>query len=315
MRKPVDFQIDDQWVRSYRGNRNKIVPGEPYAFLVEEERGNDGVIEQVAIVFLTNKECPFQCLMCDLWKNTTPESVAPGNIPSQIEWALGKLPAADSIKLYNSGNFFDVNAIPVSDYQAIAGLLQGYKRVIVENHPRLINKNTFHFQHLLKPQLEIAMGLETVHPVVLKKLNKKMTPDDFRNAVNLLTQNDIISRAFILLRPPFMNESEGISWARQSIDFSFEAGVHSAVVIPTRWGNGALNHLGKLGFFSPPDIRSLEKVLDYGVGLNAGNVFADLWDIELFSSCSTCIKPRKDRLYQMNLQQTVLPRIACSCAN
>ena len=24
----------------------------------------------VATLFLTNRECPFRCLMCDLWKNT-----------------------------------------------------------------------------------------------------------------------------------------------------------------------------------------------------------------------------------------------------
>lgn len=313
MRKPVDLRIDDRWVRSKRGARNQVEPGKPSAYLVEEERGNDGAVEQIATIFLTNKECPFQCLMCDLWKNTTTKSVNPGDIPAQIEWALGQLPKTKSVKLYNSGNFFDVNAIPVSDYPAIASMLSDFDRVIVENHPRLLNAHTFKFQELLKPELEIAMGLETSNPEVLKMLNKKMTLDHFKLAVKVLNQNQIDVRTFILLKPPFMDESEGIYWAQHSIEFAFEAGVGTAVVIPTRFGNGALDELGQMGYFSPPDIKSVEQVLEYGIGLKAGNVFVDLWDIELFSSCSKCLKKRKERLHQMNLQQTLLPEISCEC--
>ena len=310
---PVDFRIDDRWVRSHRGARNQVEPNKPYAFLSEMERGNAGNIEQVATIFLTNKECPFHCLMCDLWKNTTTKSVDPGDIPNQIKWALDQLPRATTVKLYNSGNFFDIKAIPVSDYPAIATLLNDFDRVIVENHPNLINANTFKFQKLLTPELEIAMGLETANPEILKKLNKKMTLQQFARAVKILKQHQIATRAFILLKPPFLEEAEGILWAQRSIEFAFNAGVRSAVVIPTRFGNGALNELGQTGYFSPPDIKSLEQVLEHGIGLNAGNVFADLWDIELFSNCSKCIEQRQQRLHKMNLHQTVLPVISCDC--
>ena len=314
MTKLVDFQINDQWVRSKRGPKNHIDPRKPYAFHLEQEAGAGGTIENVATVFLSNRECPFQCLMCDLWKNTTDASVAPGDIPEQISFALKRLPQANVIKLYNSGNFFDVNAIPVSDYPAIAQLVDGFDRVIIENHPKLINSNTFRFHELLNPTLEIAMGLETSNPEVLKKLNKKMTLEDFGNAAAVLNQQGIQSRAFILLRPPFLDEAEGILWAMRSIEFAFEVGVQSAVVIPTRYGNGGLNHLGTLGYFSPPDIKSLEQVLEYGISLNSGNVFADLWDLQLFSTCSKCLDPRKHRLQQMNLNQSNYPEVACSCS-
>ena len=53
-----------------------------------------GIIEDTAIIFLTNRECPFHCLMCDLWKNTTDVSLPAGAIPEQIEWALKQLPEA-----------------------------------------------------------------------------------------------------------------------------------------------------------------------------------------------------------------------------
>jgi radical SAM enzyme (TIGR01210 family) len=313
MTKLVDFPITNQWVKSKRGPKNPVKPHRPYAFHVEDERNASGAVEKVATIFLSNRECPFQCLMCDLWKNTTDTKVTPGDIIQQISYALARLPAANSIKLYNSGNFFDGNAIPVSEYPSIAQMLEGYNRVIVENHPKLINEHTFRFNELLKPTLEVAMGLETSNPEVLQKLNKRMTLEDYVNAVSLLNQHDIKSRSFILLKTPFMDETEGIFWAKRSIDFALNTGVETAVIIPTRYGNEALNELGRLGFFSPPDIRSLEEVVSYGIALKSGNIFADLWDIERFSSCSKCLVSRKNRLGKMNITQTIYPEISCSC--
>ena len=313
MKTPAELKINDHWIRSLRGPRNKVDFRKPSAFYVEKERAVNGEINTIATIFLTNKECPFQCLMCDLWKNTTPESVKAGDIPTQIEWALNRLPKANQVKLYNSGNFFDNKAILPLDYPAIASLVQEFDTVIVENHPKLINDLTFKFQKLLTPNLEIAMGLETVHPEVLKRLNKKMTLEDFEAAVYKLKKHDIPTRTFILLRPPFLSELEGIIWAKRSIDFAFKASVQSCVVIPTRFGNGALNQLGEMGYFSPPQIDSLEKVLEYGIGLGTGNVFADLWDIELFAKCSNCLSKRKERLTHMNLHQIILPKIICDC--
>ena len=313
MMKWPDVKIDNHWVRSRRGSKNSVNPRIPYAFLMEEERGLDGSIEKIATIFLTNKECPFQCLMCDLWKNTTSQSVGVGDIPAQIKWALDRLPRATSIKLYNSGNFFDSKAIPVADYQAIAALVADFDRIIVENHPKLLNSNTFKFQSLISSELEIAIGLETSNPIVLEKLNKGMTLHDFEVAVNNLSQHGISTRAFILLKPPFLDESEGITWAKRSIKYAFQTGVKTAVVIPTRYGNGALNDLGEMGYFSPPNIKSLEQVMDYGVQLNEGNVFVDLWDIEIFSECSKCVEARKNRLSYMNLHQVLRPEVICDC--
>ena len=313
MRKQVDFEINDLWVRSHRAPKNPVENQRPYGVFVEEERNAQGEIEKVATVFLTNKECPFQCLMCDLWKNTTDEAVQPGDIPAQIAWALSKFPKVKTIKLYNSGNFFDVNAIPLKDHEAIAEMLKGFNKVIVENHPKLINANTFRFQRMLTPTLEIAMGLETSNPEVLQKLNKKMTLADFEQAVGKLNEHNIPTRTFILLKPPFLDEPAGILWAKRSIEFAFNAGVQTAVVIPTRHGNGALDVLGRLGHFSPPNIESLEEVLEHGIKLKSGVVLADLWDIKQFSKCETCLDQRTERLQVMNLHQTLPPAITCNC--
>ena len=304
-------EMNSEWILSHRGQKNKIEFGRPYDLVVEKERRPNGRVEDTAIIFLSNKECSFKCLMCDLWKNTSDESVPVGAIPDQIEWSLKKLPSARHIKLYNSGSFFDEKAIPHSDYPAIAKHVDHFETVIVESHPNLISDKCLEFRDQISGKLEVAIGLETAHPDILARLNKKMTLDDFKRGVEFLNRNNIDSRAFILLRPPFMTEEEGVHWAKKSIDFAFDCGVNSCTVIPVRAGNGAMEELMKRGDFNMPDLRSLEEVLEYGISQKRGLVFADLWDLELFSDCHVCFKDRYDRMHQMNLTQKTAPKFNC----
>jgi radical SAM enzyme (TIGR01210 family) len=311
-RKTKSGGINSEWILSQRGAKNKIEFWRPYDCMVEKERRPNGRIEDTAIVFLSNKECSFKCLMCDLWKNTSDDTVSRGAIPEQIEWALSRLPAARHIKLYNSGSFFDQKAIPRSDYRSIARLVDHFETVIVESHPRLIGEKCLEFRDLISGKLEVAIGLETAHPEVLDRLNKQMTLEDFKTGVEFLKRNDMNSRAFILLRPPFMTEEEGIFWARKSIDFAFDCGVDSCTVIPVRAGNGAMEELIQRGDFEKPDLTSLEEVLEYGISLQRGLVFADTWDLQLFSDCDTCFQDRYERIHQMNLTQETSSQIQCS---
>lgn len=307
------FEIGDSWIRSHRPAKNSVDPSKPYAFQTEKEFSSTGNIEDVTTIFLTNRECPFSCLMCDLWKNTTDKKVSVGAIPMQIEYALNNSPFAKHLKLYNSGNFFDHQAIPPDDYLKIASLISEFETVIVESHPKMINSGILKFRELLKPELQVALGLETIHPEVLPLLNKRMNQKDFKRSVQFLNNKGIQSRAFILLRPPFLSEEEGIEWAEKSIDFAFDCGVECCVVIPTRSGNGSVDWLENNGFYMPPDVYSLEKVIEYGFNLQSGRVFADLWDIYLFSKCDNCIDVRKSRLEKMNLYQKKIQSISCSC--
>jgi radical SAM enzyme (TIGR01210 family) len=300
--------VADDWILSRRPAREKRDPFLPYEYFVEDEFA--GVVVPVATIFLTNRECPFRCLMCDLWRNTLTESVPQGAIPAQIDHALGNLPPARQIKLYNSGSFFDPRAIPPHDYEAIARRVDRFERVIVENHPALVGDACLRFRDLLSGKLEVAMGLETAHPGVLARLNKRMTLDQFSTAADFLRCNGIDLRVFILVQPPYMQADEALMWAERSLDFAMEQGATAATLIPTRGGNGAMEALAASGDFSPPALHTLESAMEYGLGLKAGRVFADLWGLRM--SCVQCHEQRADRLRQMNLQQVVMERIPCN---
>ena len=312
--KSLLHEIVDREIVRARPERNSLDVDRPYEFLVERERGADGLVEDVATIFLTNRECPFTCLMCDLWKNTTVESVPVGAIPQQIDFALKRLPKAQHVKLYNSGNFFDARAIPKADWPAIVDRVRGFKSVIVENHPKLCGDGCFEFRDMLAAhhvELEIALGLETVHPDVLPRLNKQMTVDDFSQTAKRLRSEGIRLRTFILLRPPFLTEEQGIEWAMRSIEFAFAQDVSCCSVVPTRAGNRIMEQLEADGLFTSPQLASMEIVQERGIQLGTGRVLMDTWDAQMFASCSACSEPRIQRIADMNLSQQVVPRIAC----
>src|SRR5919205_882799 len=140
----------DARIVAQRGPKNRLDPRRPYAFLVEPERSVTGEVVDVSTLFLTNRECPYRCLMCDLWRNTLDERVPAGAIPEQIRHALDRLPPARQVKLYNSGSFFDPAAIPPEDYPEIARLVAPFERVIVECHPAMLGRRCLQFQELVR---------------------------------------------------------------------------------------------------------------------------------------------------------------------
>lgn len=313
---PESAAEQDKWILARRPERIPVSAREPYASFVEDECGPDGKIEPVATIFLSNRECPFRCTMCDLWRHTLTDTVPIGAIPEQIDLALRQLAPARTLKLYNSGSFFDERAIPPDDYASIAERVRNFDRVIVECHPAFVGKNCFGFRDLLRGRLEVAMGMETAHPKVLAMLNKRMTLGQFGAAADQLRRNEIDLRVFILVQPPFLKSEEAQYWAERSLDFAFECGATAATLIPTRGGNGAMEALKEAGMFVAPRLSTLEDCAAYGIQLRRGRVFTDLWDVKGSGECENCFAPRVQRLREMNLRQTLLPAVHCeSCGH
>ncbi|MDQ3331835.1 MAG: radical SAM protein, partial [Planctomycetota bacterium] len=269
-------------------------------------------VEDVATLFLTNRECPFRCLMCDLWENTTDDIVPVGAIPAQIDYAIERLPPARHIKLYNSGNFFDAKAIPREDLSAIADRVRDFDTVIVENHPRLCGNACGRFRDQIGTDLEIALGLETIHPDILPALNKRMTLDDVERAVGLLVGDDIAVRAFVLLGLPWLDEPAAIEWAIRSVEFAFSIGVGCCNVIPTRAKHGVMTQLERTGDFQPPSLTALEYVAEATVSLGRGRAFVDLWDAERLAACAACASRRIERMRKINFTQRIPPAVTCN---
>jgi radical SAM enzyme (TIGR01210 family) len=329
---PASAASRDRFVLDRRGPRPTHDPWRHQGVLVEEERSADGRRARVATAFLTGRECPWRCTMCDLWRYTTIEDTPRGAIPGQVAAARAEAEAAhgpiEGMKLYNAGSFFDPRAVPDRDYDAVAAALAGIPHVVVESHPALVSERRCRVDRLLdalaagrrpadRSALEVAIGLETVHPDSLDRLHKRFTVGRFRRAAAALVDRGVAVRVFLLISPPFVPDMEQDDWLRRSLDVAFASGAAVVSLVPTRAGNGAIDALSNMGLFRAPALtdieRSLEQALTHAGG--RGRVFADLWNLERFAACPECLVSRRQRLHAMNLEQQIGPRLRCGACD
>lgn len=281
-------------------------------FLVETERTPDGELLTALTIFLIGRECPFTCVFCDLWRNTLDGPTPVGSLPQQIDAVLGERGGATAVKLYNASNFFDPCAVPDEDLGAIVRRLDDFDRVTVESHPLLIGERCLRLAERLEGRLEVAMGLETVHPRVLPRLNKRVQPDSFDRAAARLRAAGVGVRAFVLIGVPFLPPEEQVEWAVRSVEHAVAQGVRCVTLIPVRGGNGEMERLQAKGDWSAPSLAMLEDALDRVIETPGAAVTADTWDLDRLAGCADCRDQRFERLEQMNLKGRTAPRISCS---
>jgi radical SAM enzyme (TIGR01210 family) len=325
---PATPSARDRFVLERRGPRPQHDPWRYQGLIVEDERTAHGGRARLATVLVTGRECPWRCTMCDLWTYTTVRDTPPGAIPAQVAAARSAVRDApipvSGMKLYNAGSFFDPRAVPEADYDGVAEALTGLSWVIVESHPALVGPRVDRLLAALDRHrapgkvsagLEVAMGLETAHPVALDRLNKRFTLERFARAARALDDRGVALRVFLLISPPFVPSHEQDAWLLHSVDAAFSCGASVISLVPTRPGNGAIDALSASGCFRAPDLEDIERSFALALrhARGRGRVFVDVWDLDRFAQCPHCTARRRDRLQAMNLEQLVLPERPCDC--
>jgi radical SAM enzyme (TIGR01210 family) len=257
----------DRFIVDLRGPRPSHDPWRYQDLALEDEVTERGDVARVGTVFLTGRECPWRCAMCDLWRFTIRGDTPAGSIPLQLAaarqvWRNRDEPVS-RMKLYNASNFFDPRAVPDADYPSIASQLEGLDRVIVESHPSLVGARVERFVSALRgPSLEVAMGLETAHPSALDALNKRMTLDDVARAADWLRGRRISVRVFLLIYPPFIAVEEQDEWLLRSVAFAASCGASVISLVPARGGNGAMEALAREGLFRAPTAADVARSVE-----------------------------------------------------
>jgi len=308
-------RADDHRIRGLRPPKPFVDPWRAHGSLIEDERRPNGTVERALTVFLAGAECPFTCSFCDLWRWTIDGPTPRGALPAQLAEVLRSLDAHPAplgrLKLYNASNFFDRRAVPADDVPAIAALAAPFAGVTVESHANTVGPLTLELAGQLPGRLEVAMGLETIHPVGAAHLNKRLDLGRFDRATRFLSDNDIDLRVFVLLGAPYIPFDESVEWTVRTVEYAAERGASIVSIIPVRDGNGEMDRLRSLGHVSAPTLSQLEATLDRCLTFAPAVITADLWDVDRLVSCAACAAARVERLRRVNLTGRAEAAIAC----
>ena len=199
----------------------------------------------------------------------------------------------------------------MEDLPRIAALAQPFSAVTVESHANTVGPLTVEFAELLAAKLEVAIGLETIHPLAAEHLNKRLEVSRFDRAAAFLAEHEWDLRVFVLLGVPYVPDEDSIEWTFRSAEYAAACGAKRIALIPVRGGNGEMERLEALGYFTPPTLVQLESALERCLKLAPALVSADLWDVERLPACGTCRERRIHRLRQMNLSGRFEPPVTC----
>jgi radical SAM enzyme (TIGR01210 family) len=196
-----------------------------------------------AVIFLLSNGCEWAlksahgCTMCGhIAKQTrSDQPISSKDFVTQFETAFSTIDFEEIpiLNVFNNGSFFNDAELPSDARRAILhtiGRNKAIKKLLVESRPEFINESIIHETESLIPkkELEIAIGLETandLHRII--SINKGFSLRQFTHAANIISNNNVKLRSYILLKPPFLSEKEAIDDAVSSIKTAFSVNTNT----------------------------------------------------------------------------------------
>ena len=169
------------------------------------------------------------------------------------------------VKLFTSGSFLDPKEVNSDCAKKMILFLseKGISEVTLESRPEYVEED--YLKELMgnnELQIEVAMGLESSNNKILThSINKGFLFEDFLSASEILKKLDIVNKAYLMIKPPFLSEKEAIYDAINSA----KAIENIADVISfnpmTVHKNTLVEYLWNKGEYSPPWGWSILEIL------------------------------------------------------
>ncbi len=198
----------------------------------------NGEICTAATVILRTKGCAWWwksgCTFCGYF-NDVRDDVTTENMFSQWEEArrqTNDFEGCKMIKVYTSGTFFEDRENPVEWQEAV--LRETYERnihLIVEAQAQMCKPEKISWLAKLNPNCTVAIGLEAYDDKSLRfHVNKGFTIKQWHKAVDLLRENSLNVKTYLLFKPPFMSEGDSlhhtVSWISKIAPYCDEISVN-----------------------------------------------------------------------------------------
>ncbi|MCI4349810.1 MAG: archaeosine biosynthesis radical SAM protein RaSEA [Thermoplasmata archaeon] len=160
------------------------------------------------------------CSMCGYSRDTLGRSATPEELDAQIRAALDGYRGEPYVKFYTSGSFLDDREVdPASRLKLLAGFEGKARRFLFETLPEFVTAETMApLKEAFHGEIEVALGLESADPEVLRRfVHKGSSPSDYFRAGDRVRELGCRSKAYLLLKPPYLTEREAVEDVVRSV--------------------------------------------------------------------------------------------------
>lgn len=262
------------------------------------------------------------CSMCGYAKDTLGRSATPEELSEQLARALARYSDEPYVKIYTSGSFLDDREVDPASRAAIVSAFSGRaRRLLFETLPEFVVPEQVNpLKAGFRGELEVALGLESTDPTVLGRfVNKGSPPSEYLAAADRLGALGVRRKAYLLLKPPYLTESEAVADVVRSVG---EAASHfdAMSVNPVHIQNGTVvEWLYRRGRYRPPWLWSLVDVLREGSSVRGSSRLVSFPTAGGLArgphNCGTCDTRVLAAIEEASLSQdfSLLDSLECEC--
>jgi len=249
-------------------------PRQLEAFWKEKDMISGEQTDAMVIILRTNG-CAWAkkggCSMCG-YRTASLRGVSEDDLTAQIDQAVSKYNGEPFVKIYTSGSFLDDGEVPPTVRGQIFNEFAGARRILFESRPEFVDDNVL---RSLPRTVTIALGLESSNDAVLEKsINKGFTSEDSRQAGTRIKNAGLKVRTYLLLKPPYLKESDAIEDAVTSVRFADGFSDEISINPVNVQRNTLAERLWKRGEYRPPWIWSLVEVLRICAGKTSARLMS-----------------------------------------
>jgi hypothetical protein len=315
-------------MRGIRAKKQKHYdPHEPTRVWIDEDNTPDGVRQSLTIILNTGG-CRWAraggCTMCGY----VAESVEGGSVThealmDQVDACLAhEREEAEEpsplVKIYTSGSFLDEREVGAETREAIAETFADRERIVLESLPDFVDREKLREFTDRGLETDVAVGLETATDRVRHDcVNKYFDFEDYVAASEEADAAGAGVKAYLLMKPPFLTESEAIEDMKSSVRRAAEH-AHTVSMNPTNVQRYTMvDDLYFRGGYRPPWLWSVAEVLRDTADADAIVVSDPVGHGSDRGphNCGDCDDRVQTAIKDFNLRQdpTVFEQVSCSC--
>ncbi len=254
---PINTALWDQLTylrrrpRKKRNSSRRENFNQPVAVFSKPDRLKSGLGTEITLI-MRSKACSWAhsqsggCSMCGYWNDRADLEIQEENYWNQFSKSIERNqkllenPEKKIVfKIFTSGSFCDSNEISVDIQTRILRKLCSFptiKEIVIESRPEYITSTILDTYHEIckSVYLEFGIGLESGSDYLRTNLINKGFPRDlFEKKVSLLHTYGFGVKAYVLFKPPFLNEYSALFDLRNTISYCKKVGVDTISVNPT----------------------------------------------------------------------------------